>query len=178
MASVPFNSSTAVMWINKDAFEKAGLDPSKPPATYDEVRRPAQAMKAKTAVPIPISTGWFSWIQLEEYAAIHNIAFASEGDGFDGLGAELQIDKPDFVKQLQRFLDWQKDGIFKYGGRDSQADAVFLSGQAGIGFNSSGERGDLIKSAQFKWAPALLPYDPAITKRRSTPSSAAPACGR
>ena len=27
MASMPFNSSTAVMWYNKDAFRKAGLDP-------------------------------------------------------------------------------------------------------------------------------------------------------
>ena len=41
---------------------------------------------------------------------------------------------------------------------------MFLSGQAAVGFNSSGERGDLIKSAKFKWAPAFLPYDPAITK--------------
>jgi sn-glycerol 3-phosphate transport system substrate-binding protein len=165
MASVPFNSSTAVMWINKDAFEKAGLDPAKPPTTYDEVQAAGEALLAKSAVPIPISTGWFSWIQLEEYAAIHNIAFASDGDGFDGLGAELQLNKPDFVKQMQRFLEWQKAGFFKYGGRDSQADAVFLSGQVGIGFNSSGERGDLIKSAKFQWAPAFLPYDPAITKQ-------------
>ena len=165
MASVPFNSSTAVMWINKDAFEKAGLDPAKPPTTYDDVQAAGEALKSKNAVQIPISTGWFSWIQLEEYAAVHDIAFASDGDGFDGLGAQLQLNKPDFVKQLQRFLDWQKDGIFKYGGRDSQADAVFLAGQVGIGFNSSGERGDLIKSATFKWQPAFLPYDPAITKQ-------------
>ncbi len=162
MASVPFNSSTAVMWINKDAFEKAGLDPEHAPATYDEVRAAGEALKAKSGAPIPISTGWFSWIHLEEYAAIHDIGFASEDDGFDGLGAQLQLNKPDFVKQLQRFMDWQKDGIFKYGGRDAQADAVFLSGQTGISFNSSGERGDLIKSATFRWAPAFLPYDPAI----------------
>ena len=165
MASVPFNSSTAVMWFNLDAMEKAGLDPSKPPTTYDEVQAAAEAMKAKDAVAIPVSSGWFSWIHLEEYAAIHNIAFATDGDGFDGLGAQLNLNKPEFVKQLQRFLDWQKDGIFKYGGRDAQADPVFLSGQAGIGFNSSGERGDLIKSAQFKWAPGYLPYDPAITQQ-------------
>jgi sn-glycerol 3-phosphate transport system substrate-binding protein len=164
MASVPFNSSTAVMWINKDAFEKAGLDPSKPPATYDEVQAAGEALKSKNAIEIPISTGWFSWIQLEEYAAIHNLAFASEDDGFDGLNAVLEINQAPFVKQLQRFLDWQKAGIFKYGGRDSQADAVFLAGQVGIGFNSSGERGDLIKSAKFAWAPAFLPYDPAIIK--------------
>ena len=165
MASVPFNSSTAVMWINQDAFEKAGLDPAKPPATYDELTQAADTLKTKGGTPIVISSGWFSWIHMEEYAAIHNIVFASDGDGFSGLGAVLEINKPDFVKQLQRFLDWQKDGLFKYGGRDSAADGVFLSGQAAIGFNSSGERGDLIKSAKFKWADAFLPYDPAIIKQ-------------
>lgn len=34
MASMPFNSSTAVMWYNMDAFEKAGLDPAKPPTVW------------------------------------------------------------------------------------------------------------------------------------------------
>ena len=165
MASVPFNSSTAVMWINQDAFEKAGLDPAKPPATYDELTHAADTLKTKGGTSIVISSGWFSWIHMEEYAAIHDIAFASEGDGFSGLGAVLNVNKPDFVKQLQRFLDWQKDGLFKYGGRDNAADGVFLSGQAAIGFNSSGERGDLLKSAKFKWADAFLPYDPAIIKQ-------------
>ena len=28
MASMPFNSSTAIMWLNTDAFHKAGLDPA------------------------------------------------------------------------------------------------------------------------------------------------------
>jgi hypothetical protein len=49
MASMPFNSSTAVMWINRDAFRKAGLDPAKPPATWPEVAAAAQAIKAKNA---------------------------------------------------------------------------------------------------------------------------------
>ena len=162
MASVPFNSSTAVMWLNTDAFDKAGLDAAKPPATYDELAAAGEALQSKSGVPIGISTGWFSWIHFEEYAAIHDLPFASDGDGFGGLGAVLEIDKPLFVKQLQRFMDWQKAGFFKYGGRDAQADAVFLSGQAAIGFNSSGERGDLLKSAKFGWADAYLPYDPAI----------------
>ena len=163
LASVPFNSSTAVMWINADAFERAGLDPAHPPATYDALTTAAQALRGKAGLPIVISSSWFSWIQFEEYAAIHDIGFASDGDGFDGLGAVLQIDKPDFVKQLQRFMDWQKDGLFKYAGRDTAADGTLLSGQAAVSFNSSGERGDLLKSATFKWAAALLPYDPAIT---------------
>ena len=33
MLSMPFNSSTTVFYINKDAFKAAGLDTSKPPTT-------------------------------------------------------------------------------------------------------------------------------------------------
>ncbi len=49
MASMPFNSSTAVMWYSKDAFRKAGLDPDKPPATWQDVATAADAIKAKDA---------------------------------------------------------------------------------------------------------------------------------
>ncbi len=44
MASMPFNSSTAVMWYSKDAFRKAGLDPDKPPG-----RRGQDVVKAAQA---------------------------------------------------------------------------------------------------------------------------------
>ena len=33
LISMPFNSSTPVLFYNKDAFKKAGLDPNKPPKT-------------------------------------------------------------------------------------------------------------------------------------------------
>ena len=34
MLSLPFNSSTAITYWNKDAFKKAGLDPDKAPTTW------------------------------------------------------------------------------------------------------------------------------------------------
>jgi len=34
---MPFNSSNAVMFYNRTLFEKAGLDPNKPPKTYKEL---------------------------------------------------------------------------------------------------------------------------------------------
>ncbi len=51
MASMPFNSSTAIMWINQDAFEKAGLDPAKPPATWPEVSRRRRADQGEGRPP-------------------------------------------------------------------------------------------------------------------------------
>jgi len=37
MLSMPFNSSTPVLWYNAEAFKRAGLDPDKPPKTWPEV---------------------------------------------------------------------------------------------------------------------------------------------
>ncbi len=101
---------------------------------------------------------------MEQFSAIHNIPFASEGDGFDGLGAELRINTEPHVAHIQRLLDMGKEGTFKYTGRDNVPDPILLGGKAGMAFNSSGMRGDLVKSAKFDWAPAYLPYDPALIK--------------
>ncbi len=164
MASMPFNSSTAVMWYSKDAFRKAGLDPDKPPATWQDVVKAAQVIKAKDAAEIPVTSSWLSWIQLEQYSALHNIPFASKADGFEGLDTQLEINSKAHVKHVDRLLAMSKDGTFKYAGRDNLPDQLLISGKAGMHFNSSGERGDLVKSAKFDWAEAYLPYDPELIK--------------
>jgi sn-glycerol 3-phosphate transport system substrate-binding protein len=176
LAAMPFNSSTAIMWYNKDAFSTAGLDPEKPPATWEALEAALRKIKAKIdadagkaadqramgTVTIPMTSSWFTWIQFEQYSAIHNIPFATDGDGFDGLGAVLKLNSPPMVKQLARFLRMSKEGTFKYAGRDSAPDAVFYSGQAAVGFGSSAGRGDILRNSRFKWGEALLPYDPSI----------------
>jgi len=164
MAAMPFNSSTAVMWYNKDAFQKAGLDPEKPPKTWEEVEAAARTIKAKNAAPIPTTTSWPSWIQLEQYSAIQNLPFATEADGFDGLGAKLAINSKAHVKHIDRLLRMAKEGTFKYEGRGSAGDPVLVSGDAAMSFASSGMRGNLEKNAKFAWAETYLPYDPQIIK--------------
>ena len=46
MLSMPFNSSSAVMWYNRDAFKAAGLDADHPPKTWPEVFAAAKKLKA------------------------------------------------------------------------------------------------------------------------------------
>jgi len=113
---------------------------------------------------VPVTSAWLTWIQLEQYSALHNLPFASKADGFDGLDAELAINSKAHVKHMQRLLDMAKDGTFRYTGRDNQPDPLFLAGKVGINFNSSADRGNLVKSAKFDWGMAYLPYDPEIIK--------------
>lgn len=164
MASMPFNSSTAVMWINRDAFRKAGLDPAKLPATWQEVRAAADAIKAKGAAEVPMSTSWPVWVHLEEYGALHDLPYATKENGFDGLDTQLEFNTKQYVKHIQRLLDMAKDGTFKYAGRDGTPDPLIISGDAAISFGSSSSRGNLVKSAKHDWAEAYLPYDPEIIK--------------
>ena len=46
LLSLPFNSSTPVFYVNKDAFKKAGLDPEKAPKTWKEFGVAAGKLKA------------------------------------------------------------------------------------------------------------------------------------
>jgi sn-glycerol 3-phosphate transport system substrate-binding protein len=165
MASMPFNSSTAVMWYNKDAFRKAGLDPEDAPATWQDVRKAAETIKAKDAAPVAMTTSWPTWIQLEQYSALHNLPFATKSDGFDGLDAELVFNSKPHVKHIGRLLEMSKDGSFKYAGRDTAPDPLIVSGEAAISFGSSSSRGNLVKSAKFDWGEAYLPFDPDIIKK-------------
>ena len=168
LASMPFNSSTAVMWYNKDAFAAAGLDPEKAPATWTEVIAAARAIKAKIGTPemgavkFPITTSWMIWVQLEQFSAIHDLPYATKANGFEGLDAELKFNGPSQVKQWDRLLGLAKEGLYEYGGRDTVPDALFYSGQAAIGFGSSAGRGLIAANAKFKWAAALLPIDPEV----------------
>lgn len=179
LASMPFNSSTAVMWYNKDAFSAADLDPEKPPQTWEAFEHALRKIKAKLdadagkpvdqralgSITMPMTSAWFTWIQFEQFAAIHNIPFATEGNGFEGLGAVLQTDGAPFIKQAERFLKMSKDGLFKYTGRDAGPGADFYAGQAAVVFDSSAGRGNIMKNARFKWGEAFLPYDPSLIEK-------------
>jgi len=162
---MPFNSFTAIMWYNKDAFEKAGLDPEAPPLVWTDFIKAAQTLASKAPTPIASTSAWMTWIQLEEFAAMHDLPYATEDNGYKGLDAKLLVNSKPLVAQLQRFLDMSKDGSFKYTGRDTAPDAIFYSGQTAIGFGSSSGRADIVKNAQFHYAEAFLPYEPAVNPK-------------
>src|SRR4051812_26845801 len=57
MLSFPFNSSTTVFYVNKDAFAAAGLDAAAPPKTWPEVALAAAKLKA-SGHKCPLTIGW------------------------------------------------------------------------------------------------------------------------
>jgi sn-glycerol 3-phosphate transport system substrate-binding protein len=166
--SMPFNSSTPILYYNKDAFQKAGLDPSKPPQTWKQVEEYSKKLIASGATKCGFSTGWPSWVQIENMHALHDQPFASKHNGFDGLDTQLLINQEFGVKHLAQLAAWQKENVFSYGGRRGDADPKFLSGECGIYMQSSALIGGFTKGASFKWGTGQLPHHGAPYKRATS----------
>ena len=157
MLSMPFNSSTTIFYYNKDAFKAAGLDPSKPPATWAEVALAAAKLKA-SGQACPFTTSWISWTQLESFSAWHNVEFATKGNGMGGTDARLKFNGPLQVRHIQDLENMAKQGLFVYKGRDNKADATFPSGECAMITASAGLLGAVKKNAKFDYGIAALPY--------------------
>ncbi|HOV20389.1 sn-glycerol-3-phosphate ABC transporter substrate-binding protein UgpB [Ottowia sp.] len=161
MLSMPFNSSTAVFYYNKDAFKAAGLDPNKPPKTWPEVVLAAGKLKASGS-KCPFTTSWISWTQLENFSAWHNVLFSSLNNGFGGLGTRLEVNSPLHLRHFENLANMSKQGLFVYKGRDNAADATVVSGECAMATASAGLLGNLKRNAKFDFGVSTLPYYPDV----------------
>jgi sn-glycerol 3-phosphate transport system substrate-binding protein len=164
LISMPHNSSSAVLWINLDAFEKAGLSTTDLPKTWAEIRAAAQKIKATNAAEIPISTAWPTWVMFEQMSSIHDVGLATKANGFEGLDAQMNLGAPIFAKHTNMLLEMQREGSFVYGGRDGDGFASFPAGKAAMSFNSSAGRAQVQRDAKFRWASVALPYHGDVTQ--------------
>jgi sn-glycerol 3-phosphate transport system substrate-binding protein len=157
MLSLPFNSSTPVLWVNKDALKAAGIDPNVDLSTWQKVGGVLDTLKA-SGHSCPLTTAWQSWIHLENLSAYHNVPFATKDNGFAGVDTELAFNGPVQVKHIQTMGDWAKDGKFFYAGRRNEGGANFRSGECALFTESSAGYAGIKKEAKFDFAVRPLPY--------------------
>jgi len=161
MLSMPFNSSTPILYYNKDVFEKAGLDRNTPPKTWAEVEEFGQKIMDSGAAPCGFTTGWISWVQLENLSAWHNQPIGTLENGFGGLETELTVNGPVQVKHWENLKKWQDSGLFQYGGPTGGNDAPpkFYAQECAIYMNSSASRAGVVANAKdFEVGYGMLPY--------------------
>lgn len=161
LLSFPFNTSTAILYTNKDQFRVAGLDAEAPPRTWPEVEAAAKKLLA-AGVPCGFTTAWPSWIHVETLSAIHDVPIATKANGFGGLDTELLIANDVVERHLAALTQWQKSKVFDYGGRNDRADLKFFDSQCGMYATSSATRPDILANAKFEVGYAMMPYWPEV----------------
>lgn len=157
MLSLPFNSSTPVLWVNNDALSEAGIDPSVDLSTWQQVGDVLGKLK-EAGSECPLTTAWQSWIHLENLSAYHNTPFATQDNGFAGADTELALNGPLQVQHVQAMGDWAQDGKFFYAGRRNEGGANFRSGECALFTESSAGYAGIKAEAQFDFSVRPLPY--------------------
>ncbi|MEA5014802.1 MAG: ABC transporter substrate-binding protein [Candidatus Limiplasma sp.] len=141
--SMPFNSSTPLLYYNKTAFEKAGLDPETPPKNFDEIIAMSEKLLIKDdsgkVVQYGFSMGNYGWF-FEQWVGRMGLHYV---DNNNGRGAEpatkVVFDENGGAKAILGM--WKKlmdEGIITYLGQgNNDAKAAFISGDIAITLEST-----------------------------------------
>lgn len=153
--SMPFNTSTPILYYNKDMFKEAGLDPNKPPQTFEEVAADAQRLTkrddtGKVTRPGMVLAiyGWF----FEQFLAEQNSMYANNNNGRDSMATAASFNSP----QGEKILDWWsgmvKDGsTVNMGRKTADTMKAFVSGQTAMTIDSTGVLGDIMDGVNGKF---------------------------
>ncbi len=157
MLSLPFNASTPVLWVNRDAMTAAGVDPDTDLSTWQNVDTVLTALQ-EGGEECPLVTAWQSWIHLENFSAYHDVPFATQDNGFAGLDTELALNGPAQVAHLTAMGQWAQDGKFIYTGRRNEGGANFRAGECALFTESSAGYAGISSEAEFDFDVRPLPY--------------------
>ena len=159
MLSMPYNSSTQVLYVNSALLEKAGLPADAPLETWPQVEAALDALKA-AGVDCPLTTAWQSWVHLESFSAYHNVPFATQENGFGGTDTSLVFNGPLQIAHIAKLGEWAKEGKFIYAGRRGEGGARFRAGECALYTESSAGYAGVKAEAQFPFQIRPLPYWP------------------
>ncbi|MHA2938353.1 extracellular solute-binding protein [Vibrio sp. RC27] len=154
MIGMPFNSSTPVLYYNKDLLSKAGVEA---PKTYEEFEVAAKKLKQNNITALAQSHT--PWIMFENFKARHDLPFSDQDNGFSGLSTKININTSDMVMHVEKLKEWSDKGYYQYFGSDWDANQKpFERGEVAMWLGSSGSFGGLLQRVEFEMGTTYLPY--------------------
>lgn len=138
--SMPFNSSTPILFYNKTLFEKAGLDPNTPPDTWNQVREMGQKIMDSGAAEYGIAWNLHSWY-FEEWHCVQNVDLVDNGNGREKPATTVLITGEPTKKIMEWWTGLEKDKILLRLMTDDWAlhRKAFTSGQAAMMISSTSD---------------------------------------
>ena len=151
--SIPFQRSTIVLYYNKDAFREAGLDPEKPPTSWDELVEYGKKLTTdgQWGLEIP-STGYQYWM-------LQALALQTDSNIMSYDGKETYFNAPHVQESLQFYLDLSQEhevmpeGVIEW----ATVPSDFLSGKTAMMYHTTGNLSNVKENAEFDFGVAFLP---------------------
>lgn len=145
--SMPFNSSTPILYYNKDAFKEVGLDTEMAPKSFDEIIDFSNKLVKKNGEIVErygYSMQIYGWF-FEQFLIKQQLDYANEGNGRDGQATTVTFDSNNGgLNIIQGWKDLVDSGVVGNFGRksDNTTDA-FVSGKTAMILGSTASLGDI-----------------------------------
>ncbi|TCL71667.1 carbohydrate ABC transporter substrate-binding protein (CUT1 family) [Hydrogenispora ethanolica] len=141
--SMPFNSSTPLLYYNKTFFKQAGLDPNQPPQTFEDLKKYAEkltvrdAQGAVTRYGMTLAIyGWFA----EQMSYNQDALYVNNNNGRTGRPTKALFNGPALVRFLDLWKAMVDQGtMLNAGAGTAPAQQAFLSGRAAMMFESTAQ---------------------------------------
>ncbi|GAB3062801.1 ABC transporter substrate-binding protein [Salinicoccus sesuvii] len=156
--SMPFNSSTPVMYYNKDAFEAAGLDPEAPPETFEAVEEASKAITESNTEMKGFALQAYGWLW-EQLLANQGALLLNNDNGRGDTATEIGWTEEEGKSIFNWVENMVEDGTFaNYGTNGDNMMAGFLAEDVSMFVQSSASSRDVIDNAPFEVGIAYLPH--------------------
>lgn len=155
--SLPFNSSTPVLYYNRAVLAKAGITSA--PTTWAELD--ADALKLGShgvSCALSSSGAYVMWTDMEEFAMWNGYPFANQDNGYASVkGVHLEIDTQPFVEHLSMLGQLAKKGLYQWNGVTNSTVPLFTGGTCAMYEQSSASLNSIAAAAKFSFGVAPLP---------------------
>ncbi|ADQ69415.1 methyl-accepting chemotaxis protein [Halogeometricum borinquense DSM 11551] len=146
--SLPFNSSNPVLYYNADAFERAGLDPSNPPETFDDLTQAAEKVVESGAAEYGATWANYSWF-IEQWFATAGETLVDASNGRDGTATTANLSSDTGETIFRWWSDLARTGLLFDPGIEARGRAreAFLDGDAAMLVDSSSNTLSVVEGA-------------------------------
>ena len=144
--ALPVAFTTPLLFWNKEQFKESGLDPNKPPKTWEELQDISGKLKARCSY----TTSWPVWVHIDNVSAWAGAPTVTS-DGKLAFNTLIQ------VRHLARLTSWYKTQYFTSFGYNNEADAHFVSGECGMITTNAEIISELQAASKFDYGVTSLP---------------------
>jgi len=169
LMAFPYMLEIPVMYYNRDAFKKAGLEPAVPQRTWLELQGQLVSLANNGSRKCPLTSDLPVSINLENLAAVNNQLFASAGNGLKTQGLPSFSFDSTYVRHLSLMISWVRSEIMVGPKLGSQSVDRFAAGDCAIMMSNSGRIGRFSDIRGLDYAVSGLPYYPEVTKQPGSP---------
>ncbi len=148
--SLPFNSSSPVLYFNKDLLSKAGINPANPPTTFNGIIKACDKLKVSSPSTKCISLALYGWF-VEQWMSEQNADLFNNGNGRAARATATNLNGAAGKKIFQFFKDLSNKGYITNTGKLADTDgtnAIFSNQRAAFTINSTADLGNQIAAAK------------------------------